>query len=93
MKLITWNIQWGLGVDGRVDLRRIVNTAREMADFDVLCLQEVTSNYPALAGNNGDDQFAALAALLPEYHAISGERGELNPDTSAWRWRHAGGTP
>jgi len=72
VKLITWNIQWGLGVDGRVDLRRIVNTAREMGDFDVLCLQEVTSNYPALAGNNGDDQFAALAALLPEYHAISG---------------------
>jgi endonuclease/exonuclease/phosphatase family metal-dependent hydrolase len=39
LKLITWNIQWGLGIDGRVDLERIVRTAREMADFDVICLQ------------------------------------------------------
>ena len=27
MKLITWNIQWGLGMDGRVDLARIVAEA------------------------------------------------------------------
>ena len=30
MKLLTWNIQWGLGMDGRMDLTRIVRTAREM---------------------------------------------------------------
>ena len=36
MKLVTCNIQWGLGVDHRVDLERIVRTARDMADFDVL---------------------------------------------------------
>ena len=41
MKLITWNIQWGCGVDERVDLDRIVRTAREMSDFDVICFQEV----------------------------------------------------
>jgi len=41
MKLITWNIQWGHVIYWRVDLERIVRTAREMADFDVLCLQEV----------------------------------------------------
>ena len=72
MKLITWNIQWGLGVDGRVDLGRIIETARAMADFDVLCLQEVTRNYPGLSGNDGGDQFAALANLLPDFHAIEG---------------------
>ncbi len=72
MKLITWNIQWGLGVDGRVDLARIVDTARAMADFDVLCLQEVSRNYPALRGNGGADQFAQLAALLPDYHPMEG---------------------
>ena len=72
MKLITWNIQWGLGVDGRVDLGRIIETARAMADFDVLCLQEVTRNYPGLAGNDGSDQFATLAGLLPGYHAAEG---------------------
>ena len=39
MKLITWNIQWGLGIDGVFSLTRIVDHARQLADFDVLCLQ------------------------------------------------------
>lgn len=26
MELITWNIQWGRGADGKVDLARIVDT-------------------------------------------------------------------
>lgn len=72
MNLITWNIQWGRGCDGMVDLRRIVDHARALADFDVLCLQEVADNFPALKGNNDADQFAALAALLPGYTAIEG---------------------
>lgn len=72
MKLITWNIQWGRGLDGRVDLARIVAHARAMADFDVLNLQEVADNFPALEGNDDADQFAALAGLLPGYIAIPG---------------------
>jgi endonuclease/exonuclease/phosphatase family metal-dependent hydrolase len=72
MKLITWNIQWGRGLDGRVDLARIVAHARAMADFDVLNLQEVADNYPALEGNDDADQFAQLAALLPGYAALPG---------------------
>jgi endonuclease/exonuclease/phosphatase family metal-dependent hydrolase len=72
MKLLTWNIQWGRGVDGRVDLGRIVAEARRFADFDVLCLQEVSSGYPELPGADGSDQFAELARLLPGFHAISG---------------------
>jgi len=74
MRLITWNIQWGRGMDGRVDLARIVRKAREMADFDVLCMQEVADNFPApgLEGNDDRDQFAALAALLPGYRRIAG---------------------
>lgn len=70
MKIITWNIQWGLGLDGRVDLARIVATARAMADFDVLCVQEVADNFPGLEGNDDADQFAQLAALLPGYQRI-----------------------
>ena len=69
MRLVTWNIQWGRGVDGRVDLARIVSTARELADFDVLCLQEVADNFPGLEGNDSRDQFAELARLLPGYRA------------------------
>lgn len=72
MKLITWNIQWCRGCDGRVDPARIARVAREMADFDVLCLQEVASNFPDLAGSSGEDQYAALARLLPRYSVVKG---------------------
>ncbi len=72
MKLITWNIQWGRGMDGRVDLARIVNEARRIADFDVLCLQEVADGFSDLEGHDGGDQFAGLAALLPGYASIEG---------------------
>lgn len=72
MKLITWNIQYGVGIDGRNDLERIVAEARRIADFDVLCLQEVADNFPELKDNRGEDQFAALARLLPGYTAVEG---------------------
>ncbi len=72
MQLITWNIQWGRGADGRVDLARIVDHVRQLADVDVLCLQEVSAGYPELPGCDGRDQFQGLAALLPGYTALSG---------------------
>src|SRR5688572_32666763 len=72
MQLITWNIQWGRGADGRVDLDRIVADARRLADFDVLCLQEVSDGYPELAGCDGYDQFGGLAQRLPAYAAFEG---------------------
>lgn len=74
MILITWNVQWCRGVDGNVDPARIVSEAKRLADFDVLCLQEIADNYPdpRLAGSDGEDQFARLASLLPDYTAIPG---------------------
>ena len=72
MNLVTWNIQWGRGADGRVDLDRIVSHARRFADFDVLCLQEVSAGYPELAGCDGSDQFAGVAARLAGYEAVAG---------------------
>ena len=41
MRLATWNIQFGRGVDGRVDLERVVEHLHRFTEFDVLCLQEV----------------------------------------------------
>ena len=74
MNLITWNVQWCRGVDLRVDPARIADEARRLADFDVLCLQEIADNYPdpRLGGSDGDDQFARLAELLPDCMAIPG---------------------
>ncbi len=38
--LITWNIAWGRGCDGSVDLRRIVNSDTDAPDHQpvLLCL-------------------------------------------------------
>ncbi|MDQ0139338.1 endonuclease/exonuclease/phosphatase family protein [Cupriavidus necator] len=70
MELISWNIQWGRGADGRVDLARQVEVLRAMADADVLCLQEVTRGFGELRGEPGADQVSELTALLPGYHLL-----------------------
>jgi endonuclease/exonuclease/phosphatase family metal-dependent hydrolase len=72
VQLITWNIQWGRGADGVVDPARIVRGCRELGDADVLCFQEVGRNFPGLAGSEGRDSFAALAAELPAWTAVEG---------------------
>ena len=74
MKLITWNTQWCRGVDHKVDPARIVKHAKAIADFDVLCLQEIANNFsdPRLPGSRGENQFAELARLLPGYQPVPG---------------------
>ena len=74
MKIVTWNVQWFRGLDGRVDPARVIAHARALADFDVLCVQEVADNFPdpALAGNDDRDQFAILAGLVPGYEIVRG---------------------
>jgi endonuclease/exonuclease/phosphatase family metal-dependent hydrolase len=72
MKLLSWNIQWGRGLDGQVDLARILGTIRRLGDFDVICLQEVAVNFPGLPGSRGEDQMAELSAGLPGHTAIYG---------------------
>lgn len=72
MQLLSWNIQWCRGVDGRVDPQRIARTIRELADADVICLQEVARGFDTLAGSQGEDQFAMLAEAFAGYTAIEG---------------------
>ncbi|PXW89690.1 endonuclease/exonuclease/phosphatase family metal-dependent hydrolase [Nitrosomonas sp. Nm84] len=72
MKLLSWNIQWGRGMDGRVDLSRILQTIRQLGDFDVICLQEVAVNFSGLPDSKGEDQMAELSAGLPGYTPIYG---------------------
>ena len=72
MKLITWNTQWARGIDLTVDPARIARTAREIASFDVLCLQEVAVNFTNLPGSRGEDQVEELSRALPGYSAHYG---------------------
>ncbi|WP_321887486.1 endonuclease/exonuclease/phosphatase family protein [Paraburkholderia bannensis] len=77
MKLVSWNVQWGRDADGVVDLARTVRQAQRLADFDVLCLQEITRGFHALPGGPGDDQFGELAALLPGFTVIEAIGADL----------------
>lgn len=79
MKLLTWNIQWGRGMDGRVDLARIAAEIQGMGGFDVICLQEVAVNFPGLPGSRGEDGMAVLAGHLPGYTAVYAPATDL-PD-------------
>lgn len=81
MKLVSWNVQWGRDAAGHVDLARTVREARRLADFDVLCMQEITRGFGALPGHPGDDQFAELAALLPGFTVIEAIGADLPAST------------
>jgi endonuclease/exonuclease/phosphatase family metal-dependent hydrolase len=69
VKLISWNVQWCRGMDGRVDPARIARAAQALCDPDVVCFQEVAENYATLAGSAGENQPALLASLFPGYSA------------------------
>lgn len=72
MRVISWNIQWGRGADGRVDLGRIVDAIRSMGAADVICLQEVAQNVEGLAGAGPEDGPALLAAAFAGHEPIYG---------------------
>jgi endonuclease/exonuclease/phosphatase family metal-dependent hydrolase len=72
MRLVTWNTQSCKGLDDSVSPGRIVEHARALADFDVLCLQEIADGYTDLTGKAEPDQPAAIAALLPGFRVFFG---------------------
>ena len=81
MKIITWNVQWFCGLDGMIDIARVIKDARDMADFDVICMQEVAVNYPRLAGDASHNQPEILKSLLPGFDVFFGAAvDELSPD-------------
>lgn len=85
MRIVSWNIQWGRGADGRVDLARTVAVLREAA-ADVICLQEVASNFPGLPGGAREDAPALLAEAFPGFEAVYGAALDV-PDGEGGRAR------
>ena len=61
MLIVTYNIQWGMGRDRRIDLGRI---AAAVAEADIIALQEVERNWREQAY---PDQVLRLAELLPHH--------------------------
>lgn len=85
MRILSWNIQWGRGADGRVDLARIAAEIRHH-DPDVVCLQEVAIHHPGLPGGAAMDQAAVLAGLFLGWEHAYGAASDL-PDGLGGRRR------
>ena len=74
-KILTWNIQWGKGADGRVDLTRIAGVIRSMGDPDIICLQEISRFIAELDG--GTDQVRELTDFFPEHSCWFGSAVDM----------------
>ena len=72
MKLITWNSQRGRGLHGSCSIERVVRDLQRIADFDVVCLQEVSAGYTDLPGTNGANEFIQLSRLLHGFTPVAG---------------------
>lgn len=75
MKLVTYNIQYGLGRDGHYDLARI---AREVESADVIALQEVERFWQR---SGMVDEPALIARHLPRHHWVYGANLDMDADT------------
>lgn len=72
MKLVSYNIQYGFGADGRYDLERI---AEVVAGADIIALQEVERHWR----RTGEaDQPEILGGLLPEHHWVYGPAFDMD---------------
>jgi endonuclease/exonuclease/phosphatase family metal-dependent hydrolase len=70
MRIVTWNIQWGRGADGVVNLARTRDTLASFGAPELICLQEVAVNFAGLPGGPPQDGLAWLTAAFPAYEAV-----------------------
>ena len=75
MRLLSFNMQYGFGADGRYDLGR---AAQVIAQSDIACLQEVDRHW---ARSGFDDQPALLQAMLPDRYAAFGAGFDMDAST------------
>ena len=72
MKCVSYNIQYGIGLDKEYDVARIVEAVR---GADLIALQEVSRNNP---NNQGRDMPAEIRGLLPDYFSVYGPSFEID---------------
>ena len=72
IRIVSYNIQYGLGRDNRYDLERI---AGEIAEADIIGLQEVERFWQR---SGMVDEPAELARLLPDHHWVFGANLDMD---------------
>lgn len=74
MKICSYNIQFGLGKDDKVDLNRI---SAEIGDQDIICIQEIERYFPE---TGMVDQVNEIASLFPYHHWVFGPGVDVDAD-------------
>ncbi|MTI10099.1 endonuclease/exonuclease/phosphatase family protein [Curvivirga aplysinae] len=80
MHILSWNIQAGLGCDGEFNLKRISDVICKKGEPDVICLQEVSRNFPEY-GN--DDQLSYFTKVFPNHDVVWGAAVSGRGDTDS----------
>jgi len=76
MRVVSWNIHWGCGKDGRIRVHSVIDVLRKL-NPDVICLQEVAANHSDLEGSASASQFKQLAGAFGGYHMIDHAPSEI----------------
>ena len=77
MRVVSYNIQYGKGMDDRFDLERSCAAIR---GADIICLQEVDQYWH----RSGDvDQAAEISALMPTYYYVYGASFDVDASSAA----------
>jgi len=76
MRVVSWNIHWGCGKDGRIRIHAIIDVLRRL-NADVICLQEVAANHPELEGGASANQFKQLSGALGAFQALEHAPSEI----------------
>lgn len=72
MEVVSYNIQFGRGLDRKIDLNRICQSIK---DADIICLQEVEIGWK----RSGDiDQPKAISEIFAEYYTVFGSSFDVD---------------
>jgi endonuclease/exonuclease/phosphatase family metal-dependent hydrolase len=72
MEVVSYNIQFGRGLDGAIDL---VRSCRAIRGADIICLQEVDQGWKR---SGEKDQAREIAGLLPTYYYVYGSSFDVD---------------
>lgn len=72
MKILSWNIQSGLGCDNVRSVARIAQHIKGFDDLAIICLQEVARYFPEYTTAAEQDQLEALTNTFDDYTPVWG---------------------
>ncbi len=72
MEIVSYNIQFGRGLDRNIDLERI---CRSVKGAEIICLQEVEVGWQR---SGGADQPKLISEILPEYYTVFGSSFDVD---------------